>query len=95
LTDYAVGPPVVNGGIRAWHFLAEKNADVTKNFQIEKDNKINWIVEEKSEKWDAAPATVLPATTYAHKYGTFTSTGATSTILGATAIIAGVVASMF
>ena len=43
------------GGIRAWHFLAEKNADVTKNFQIEKDNKINWIIDEKSEKWDAAP----------------------------------------
>ena len=93
LTDYTSA--TVKGGIRAWHFLAEKNADVTKNFQIEKDNKINWIIEEKSEKWDTAPATVLPATTYAHKYGTFTSTGATSTILGATAIIAGVVASMF
>jgi hypothetical protein len=44
-TDYnSVGP--VKGSVRAWHFLAEKNADVTKNFQIEKDNKINWIIEE-------------------------------------------------
>ena len=44
--DYnSVGP--VKGSVRAWHFLAEKNADVTKNFQIEKDNKINWIIEEK------------------------------------------------
>jgi len=34
----------VPGSVRAWHFLAEKNADVAKNFQIEKDNKINWIV---------------------------------------------------
>ena len=32
------------GSVKAWHFLAEKNADITKNFQIEKDNKINWIV---------------------------------------------------
>ena len=34
----------VPGSVRAWHFLAEKNADITKNFQIEKDNKINWVV---------------------------------------------------
>jgi hypothetical protein len=34
----------VPGSVKAWHFLAEKNADVAKNFQIEKDNKINWIV---------------------------------------------------
>ena len=34
----------VLGSVRAWHFLAEKNADVTKNFQIEKDNKINWVI---------------------------------------------------
>lgn len=34
----------VDGSIRTWHFLAEKNADVTKNFQIEKDNKINWVI---------------------------------------------------
>lgn len=34
----------VEGKVRAWHFLAEKAADVAKNFQIEKDNKINWIV---------------------------------------------------
>jgi F420-dependent methylenetetrahydromethanopterin dehydrogenase len=45
--DYvaAVAPAAaVPGTVRAWHFLAEKNADVAKNFQIEKDNKINWIV---------------------------------------------------
>lgn len=53
LTDYTSA--TVKGGIRAWHFLAEKNADVTKNFQIEKDNKINWVIEEKAEVWDAAP----------------------------------------
>ena len=34
----------VPGSVRAWHFLAEKNADTSKNFQIVKDDKINWIV---------------------------------------------------
>lgn len=43
----ATGP--VLGSLRVWHFLAEKNADVTKNFQIEKDNKINWLIEERDE----------------------------------------------
>ena len=53
LTDYTSA--TAKGGIRAWHFLAEKNADVTKNFQIEKHNKINWVIEEQAEVWDAAP----------------------------------------
>lgn len=34
----------VPGTLRVWHFLAEKNADTGKNFQIVKDDKINWIV---------------------------------------------------
>ena len=99
-TEYVA--PVNNGAategkVRAWHFLAEKNADVAKNFQIEKDNKINWIIEEKYQLLTAgiAEANSANAPSAAHYYGTFTSTGATSTVLGATAIIAGVVASMF
>ena len=93
MTDYTSA--TAKGGIRAWHFLAEKNADVTKNFQIEKDNKINWVIDEQNEAWTSPGDLALPTKSDAHRYGTFTSTGATSTILGATAIIAGVVASMF
>jgi hypothetical protein len=96
-TEWVTGTPATEGKVRAWHFLAEKNADVAKNFQIEKDNKINWIIEEKYQTLtvSTAAADSANANSAAHYYGTFTSTGATSTILGATAIIAGVVASMF
>lgn len=48
LVEWTSTGPVL-GSLRAWHFLAEKNADVTKNFQIEKDNKINWLIEERDE----------------------------------------------
>lgn len=34
----------VPGSIKAWHFLGEKGAEMSKNFQIVKDDKINWIV---------------------------------------------------
>jgi len=42
-TDY-VSTGTVAGSFKAWHFLAEKGADVAQNFQLEKDNKLNWIV---------------------------------------------------
>lgn len=87
--------PAVLGSFKAWHFLAEKNADTGKNFQIVKDDKVNWIVQEKYELIAGTGATTTNDSKVGHSYGTFTSTGATSTIMGATAIIAGVVASMF
>lgn len=93
-TDYVGGGTPVNGSIKAWHFLAEKNADITKNFQIIKDDKINWILEEINEDWLTSGA-FTNTITNAHTYGNFVATGATQVFVGATAVIAGVVASMF
>lgn len=41
-----VASPSAPGLLKAWHFLAEKNSDTAKNFQIVKDDKINWLYEE-------------------------------------------------
>jgi hypothetical protein len=63
----STGP--VNGSIRAWHFLAEKNADTSKNFQIVKDDKINWIVQETIETATGTTPSMTRVSTSAHAFG--------------------------
>ena len=67
-TEY-VATGTVAGSIRAWHFLAEKNADTAKNFEIVKDDKINWIVQETIETATGSSPNLTRVSTSAHAYG--------------------------
>jgi hypothetical protein len=46
ITQYTAGPPIVKGSLRAWHFLADKGADISKSWSIEKDNTLQLLAYE-------------------------------------------------
>jgi hypothetical protein len=68
-TAYVDYTSTLDGKLRAWHFLAEKSADTAKNFQIVKDDKINWIVQETVETATGTTPSMTKVVTSAHVFG--------------------------
>jgi hypothetical protein len=90
----------VIGTVRAHHFLAEKAASVTTNFSIEATNKLDYCIFEYVDYATAAGSTTAYSTTsnvHHWYYGQYTvaALGATSTLLGAAALVSSVLVSMF
>lgn len=89
----------VIGTVRAHHFLAEKAASVTTNFSIEATNKLDYCIFEYVDYYKAAATDTYDAKSNAHHwyYGQYTvaALGATSTLLGAAALVSSVLVSMF
>jgi len=97
LTNYnAVGP--VKGSLRAWHFLGDVGADITKVWSIEKDNVLNILLLEYIDKKQGAAAVGAnwgSTGSYAWYVATYTVKGATTTVLGTAALVAGVLTQFF
>lgn len=89
----------VIGKVRAHHFLAEKAASVTTNFSIEATNKLDYCIFEYVDYAQAGTTAAYSTTSNVHHwyYGQYTvaALGATSTLLGAAALVSSVLVSMF
>lgn len=89
----------VTGAVRAHHFLAEKAAAVTTNFSIEATNKLDYCIFEYVDYAKDASTAAYATTSNVHHwyYGQYTvaALGATSTLLGAAALVSSVLVSMF
>jgi hypothetical protein len=89
------------GSHRYFHWLADSVTDKTKNLTVEDKDVVNVVViESRALIYDAAAGTKCAANSGLTTFGLATKTyakgsGATSTILGASALIAGVLASLF
>lgn len=83
--------PIIPGSVRAWHFLADKGADVTKVWSVEKDDVLNVLVYEFKDSL-AGTATAnqvyqYPAS-YRWKVFQMTVTGAVQTTASAAGALA-------
>jgi hypothetical protein len=96
---WAVG--TTKGTHRYFHWLADSVTDKTKNLAIEDKDVVNVVViESRALIYDATAGTKCAANSGLTTFGLATKayakgSGATSTILGASALIAGVLASLF
>lgn len=96
-TQYnAVGP--VKGSVRAWHYLGDVGSDFTKVWSIEKADVLNILLYEFVDKQQGAAATGAQwgsTGSYAWYVASYTVAGATSTMLGTAALIAGIATQFF
>ena len=67
ITDYAAATAntrVVKGSVRAWHWLADKDADRTQVWAVEKDDTLQILLYEMVDKTAVSPATTWTAESY-------------------------------
>lgn len=95
VTQFVAGS---KGSVRAWHFLADSGADITKAWSIEKNNSLQVLYYEFIDRSQGATAA---STAYANtdtiRWAVVTKavTGATATFASAAALVAGVVCTLF
>lgn len=85
ITDYAAASgslSEVKGSVRAWHWLADKDADRTTVWAVEKDDTLNILVYEMIDKNAVSPANVWTAESYHWYAKTVKVAGAMSLISG-------------